>query len=664
MAYEVTANRKRPQSFDELAGQDFVSITLKASIESGRIAHAYLFSGPRGCGKTSTARILAKSLNCERGPTAEPCGICNSCQAITKGASLDVIEIDGASNTSVDNVRQIKDEVLFPPNFSKYKIYIIDEVHMLSNSAFNALLKTIEEPPPYIIFIFATTELHKVPATIRSRCQQFIFRLIPLAVIKERLESAARDLGIKADDDALMWIAREATGSLRDAYTLFDQVASFSEGHIRLSVIQEKLGIIGTERIGMLMHTIAQADKAKTAELVDSIIASGVSVEQLLVDTIQYVRTLLLIKSGVEKQELLGFSTDSVPVLVLEAFEPRHFERMLAILLDVYRNMRYSVNPRYEIELALLMLCDIKALISRSDILTVLNGLKQALVDGNTNQAGAIAEKLADKVMGNIDNTNHKANSGQGFGQELDNIKKNFPEISVASNAASANKPNRKPGTDENRTDENPRNDQRASAGVAAAQSEIDTQSAARPNSSEPNVSVSVPVSVPALPGSLKSSAEFDTQSNAQQNISVPGLEGLGLEGLGLESLGLEGLQTTQNAEDLKARVLTELGRADMILNAMLSKSRDWLERDGKLAIACSSNFEVDKINRESAIINQILQKLLQRPVRIAPYVLQVFSNNEDALAEGDATGAGSTQIESSAKIVEKVFRGTRIGEE
>jgi len=183
MAYEVTATRKRPRKFEEMVGQDFFVTTLTASLSSGKIAHAYLFSGPRGVGKTSAARILAKSLNCESGPTASPCGVCSNCREITQGNSLDVIEIDGASNTSVNDVREIKDEVLFAPNSSRYKIYIIDEVHMLSNSAFNALLKTIEEPPPYVIFIFATTAVHKVPATIRSRCQQLVFWVIPLEAI-------------------------------------------------------------------------------------------------------------------------------------------------------------------------------------------------------------------------------------------------------------------------------------------------------------------------------------------------------------------------------------------------------------------------------------------------------------------------------------------------
>ena len=203
MEYQVTATRRRPQRFEDLLGQDFVAATLQKSIEAGKIAHAYLFSGPRGCGKTSSARILAKALNCETGTVATPCGVCTSCREITAGSSIDVIEIDGASNTSVNDVRQIKDEILFPPNTSRYKIYIIDEVHMLSTSAFNALLKTIEEPPPYVIFIFATTELHKVPATIKSRCQHFNFKLVDVEVLKQALAEAAAELHIEADDEAL-----------------------------------------------------------------------------------------------------------------------------------------------------------------------------------------------------------------------------------------------------------------------------------------------------------------------------------------------------------------------------------------------------------------------------------------------------------------------------
>ena len=395
MPYEITATRMRPQTFDDLAGQDFVSATLRASIKSGRIAHAYLFSGPRGCGKTSTARILARSLNCEHGPTAEPCGTCDSCLSIARGSSLDVIEIDGASNTSVENVRQIKDEVLFPPNASKYKIYIIDEVHMLSNSAFNALLKTIEEPPPYIVFIFATTELHKVPATIKSRCQQFGFRLIPLEIIRDRLAGVAAGLGVQADDDALLWMAREATGSLRDAYTLFDQVASFSEGRITAAKIRDKLGLVGNERLGALMERCVAGDRTGALSLLDSILAGGVSVEQFAADAVSYARGLLLLSAGIERESLLGAPRSAFPEAVTRALDAPRVERLLAGLFDLYRDMRYSANPRFELELAVSRMASIGEYVPPAELARTVAALKAAIVDGSAPGAAAIGAALA-----------------------------------------------------------------------------------------------------------------------------------------------------------------------------------------------------------------------------------------------------------------------------
>ena len=376
MAYEVTATRKRPHTFDELVGQEFVVTTLKNSIEQGRTAHAYLFSGPRGVGKTSAARIVAKALNCDSGPTPMPCGECPACREIARGNALDVIEIDGASNTSVNDVREIKDEVLFAPNSSRYKIYIIDEVHMLSNSAFNALLKTIEEPPPYIVFIFATTEIHKVPATIRSRCQQFNFRLIPMDRIVELLREVVGEAGAEADEDALLWIAKESTGSARDAYTLFDQVLSFSQGHITLKLIRDKLGILDSEQMNALVLAASEGNAEMVLEQTDEILRSGIALEQFVIDMAEYFRTLLLVRHGIRKHHLLGCAAEAFPQKLVEAFEPAQIEKGVDLFLELYRNLKYSLNPGFELELVMSRLAELKHYIPPGEIVRRLEALE------------------------------------------------------------------------------------------------------------------------------------------------------------------------------------------------------------------------------------------------------------------------------------------------
>jgi len=380
MSYEVTATRRRPRTFDQLVGQDFVVATLKNSIASGRIAHAYLFAGPRGVGKTSAARILAKALNCPDGPSAEGCEDYEGSEEIARGTALDVIEIDGASNTSVNDVRQIKDEVLFAPNSSRYKIYIIDEVHMLSNSAFNALLKTIEEPPPYIIFVFATTEIHKVPATIRSRCQQFNFRLIPPEEIKRLLSEAVTELGVNAEEDALAWIAKEATGSLRDAYTLFDQVLSFSDTNITLAGIHDKLGLLGLDRLTTLTEAVSAQDTAAALAVIDDALGAGVSVERLTIDIADYFRTLLLVQNGVQRESVLGMSIDRIPAGIRSAFSRTQLELANEIVLRLYRDIRYSVNQRFDLELAVSRLASLRDYLTPQELVKRIEDLQQELL--------------------------------------------------------------------------------------------------------------------------------------------------------------------------------------------------------------------------------------------------------------------------------------------
>ena len=388
--YEVTALKYRPRTFDELAGQEFVVSTIKNSLKNGHIAHAYLFSGPRGCGKTSAARILARSLNCEKGPEEGPCGgndasgkdagkLCDNCRAIINDSSMDVLEINGADNRGIDDIRQIRDEVLFPPHAGKYKVYIIDEVHMLTKEAFNALLKTIEEPPPYIVFIFATTELHKVPDTIKSRCQQFNFRLIPVETIQAILKTICGENGIKAEDDALLWIARDATGSMRDAFTRFDQVASFSAGNITSGLIREKLGLIGLDKLNALADACAANDMLSAFTLTDELLDSGVAIEQFIIDLAGYYRCLLLIKNGIVKESLLGYRPGQFSAKAIDAYDSIRLEQALDILLECHRNIRYSISPRFELETAVSKLTWLSKWVSPAELKNAIDEARGVL---------------------------------------------------------------------------------------------------------------------------------------------------------------------------------------------------------------------------------------------------------------------------------------------
>lgn len=406
--YTVTATRKRPPSFQQLAGQEFAVASLGKSAAAGRIAPAYLFSGPRGVGKTSAARILAKAINCEKAPTPDgnPCGVCNNCLAIAKGNSLDVIEIDGASNTSVNDVREIRDEVLFAPSSFRYKVYIIDEVHMLSNSAFNALLKTIEEPPPYVVFIFATTEIHKVPATIKSRCQQFNFRLIGLDIIKEKLAEAAAESGIEAENEAILWIAKESTGSMRDAYTLFDQAAAFSDGKITIEKIKEKLGLVGLDDMNNLAECFADGSVADSIRTAGDLLAKGIAPEQFVIELSEYFRNILLIKHEIRKESILGSPAERYSEKVINKFSSSQIEYALSILLDLYRNMRYSLSQQFEIELVVSRFSFLDKYLSSTEILDSIKKIKEEIRRIPTRREETLQE--GDVVLSSADKSGEK----------------------------------------------------------------------------------------------------------------------------------------------------------------------------------------------------------------------------------------------------------------
>ncbi|MEE9457743.1 MAG: DNA polymerase III subunit gamma/tau, partial [bacterium] len=290
--YQVFARRFRPLSFDEVVGQEAVTRTLANAVTGGRVAQAYLFAGPRGVGKTSVARILAKALNCSQGPTVTPCGECDNCGAIAAGNDTDVLEIDGASHRGIDDVRELRERVRFAPGHSPYKIYIIDEVHMLTAEAFNALLKTLEEPPSHVVFIFATTRFDKVPPTIVSRCQRFIFKRIATGAIEDKLRVIAEKEGLNVEPQALSLIARRAAGSMRDAESLFDQVIAFAGDEITPHDVERTLGLVAAEAVEKLASAALAADGAAALRAVDALVRDGADLVQAVYQLVEYLRDL------------------------------------------------------------------------------------------------------------------------------------------------------------------------------------------------------------------------------------------------------------------------------------------------------------------------------------------------------------------------------------
>lgn len=358
MAYIALYRKWRPDSFKNLVGQEHVSRTLSNAITTGHVGHAYLFSGPRGTGKTSTAKILAKSLNCEQGPTLEPCGVCESCRRIADGTSMDVYEIDAASNRGIDEIRDLRETVQYAPVLGHHKVYIIDEVHMLTTEAFNALLKTLEEPPAHVVFILATTEAHKVPATIQSRCQRYDFKRITVDDIFNRLKLVTSEMQVDSEDDALRMIAIRADGGMRDALSILDQCVALSGGKLTMERVQQLLGLIGREWIGKLAGAIGTHDAGLALKMVADLLAEGKDLQQLLTELSEHFHSLMIFQAT-SSLENAGFYQDAME---MARSQVRMFtrEQMMGILRRLHEAMnevKWSPQPRISVEAVLMELC-------------------------------------------------------------------------------------------------------------------------------------------------------------------------------------------------------------------------------------------------------------------------------------------------------------------
>ncbi|MGN0507013.1 MAG: DNA polymerase III subunit gamma/tau [Lachnospiraceae bacterium] len=360
MSYTALYRKFRPTTFDDVKGQDHIVTTLRNQIKAGRIGHAFLFCGTRGTGKTTSAQILAKAVNCEAPVDGNPCGVCPMCRSIAAGTSMNVIEIDAASNNGVDNIREIVEEVRYSPTEGKYKVYIIDEVHMLSAGAFNALLKTLEEPPSYVIFILATTEVHKIPITILSRCQRYDFRRITVEEIAARLKELTTAEQIEAEDKALRYVATAADGSLRDGISLLDQCIAFYLGEkLTYDKVLEVLGTVDVSVFGRLMRNIRTGDVNGCLRLLEEIVARGRELTQFTVDFTWYLRNLLLAKASEELIETLEIPSDYMQEFLDEvhANEEETLVRYIRVVSELTNNIRYASQKRVLVEVALIKLC-------------------------------------------------------------------------------------------------------------------------------------------------------------------------------------------------------------------------------------------------------------------------------------------------------------------
>jgi DNA polymerase-3 subunit gamma/tau len=378
MAYTVFARKYRPLGFDDVVGQEHVVGTLRRAIENDRVAHAYIFTGTRGVGKTTTARILSRALNCEKGPTPEPCGECAACAAILKGSSFDVMEIDGASNNSVDDIRELRDNIGYSSMTGRYRVIVIDEVHMLSKNAFNALLKTLEEPPQNVIFILATTEPQKIPATIMSRCQRYDFRRVSAEQLAAHLAKICGKDNIPYEKSALMLVARKAEGSVRDSLSLLDQARSFCKESLSEKEVREVLGLVGTEVYRKLMEDVRGKNQASALESVQNVLFSGYDLHDFVMGLQEHIRNLLFARiPGALETRGIDIEPDEAKVFAEESrnFAEADLLRMSEIVKKAEQELKYSAYQRFLVEVMVLKLLHLDTSASIEQLLKFAAGL-------------------------------------------------------------------------------------------------------------------------------------------------------------------------------------------------------------------------------------------------------------------------------------------------